>query len=77
MRPEHYCFKEMSKVIEWDKLSHFKAVHSCKVIALADSYSLPLSVGLFIILTFKRLGWYVNCGAWLMNNVLFEQKEIK
>jgi hypothetical protein len=75
MRPERYCYKVMSKVIEWDKLNHFKAVRSCEVIALSDSYWLALSVGLlFVILTFKRMGWYVNCSAWLMNNVLFEQK---
>jgi hypothetical protein len=77
MRPDRYCFRVKRKVIEWDKLNHFKAVHSYKVIVLSDSYWLPLSVGLVIILIIKRLGGYVNCGAWLMNNVLFELKRMK
>jgi len=32
---------------------------------------------MILVLNFKQLVWYVNFGAWFMQNVLFEQKQIK
>ena len=31
----------------------------------------------FFCLTFKQLGWYLDCHALFMKNILFEQKKIK
>jgi hypothetical protein len=31
---------------------------------------------IFMMHTFKKLGWYLHFGAWFMKNILFDQKKI-
>jgi hypothetical protein len=36
-----------------------------------------ISSAMILVRNFKQLVWYVNFGAWFMENVLFEQTQIK